>query len=215
MGDPSNHEEILNLRLKNEVIARLVTELGKDGLIDDAVWYLVERLRKEYPKSIAAARLSEALGTEPQHELSENDLPWTLFTLNGTAYGISNRHVLSMDILSEVTHVVDAPPYCPGVTCFRDEVIELMDMRARFGLGDYLSAKSDRLKPAMMIVTNLNNVHRGFIVDEIIGVEHITRFANGVMSGKESAVASQHVKKIARREKTDEPVFILEIQSLI
>lgn len=150
---------------------------------------------------------------EPERE--ENEFPWILFALNDTAYGINSKYVLSIEILGEITPVIGSPNYSPGITRSRGVMIDILDMRALFGSGNYLSAKAGNPNAVyMMVVMELNEIKRGLIVDEIISVENITKFDNGAMSENEMK-EYRYVKKIALREKTNKPVLILKPESLI
>lgn len=160
------------------------------------------------------------LNGEPGQERPEHDYPWIVFAVNGTEYGINSRYVLSIEILKKVTPIVDAPHYCPGITESRGELIDLLDLRALFGLENYLSTKSDRQdKRFMMVVIEMDNVKRGMIVDEIVSVEYIVNFVEGI--GGESdgskpngSATSRYIRQIARREKIDTPVLIISQESL-
>jgi len=52
--------------------------------------------------------------------------------------------VLSIEFLGEITPIVEAQSHCPGIARSRGNMIELMDSRALFGLGNYVSAKFNR-----------------------------------------------------------------------
>ena len=201
---------------KSDVIKDLVEELGRDGLGDDTINELVLELRREYPQNEAVSMLSKALDVDVKQEPDESELPWIVFSINKTAYGINSKYVLSIEILGELIPIVDAPHYCPGIVRSRGDLIELLDIRALFGSGDYQSAITDSPTAVfMMIVTEMNQVKRGLIVDEILAVEHITQFEEGITSSNEGAITSHYVKQIAKREKSDSPVLILKPDSLI
>jgi chemotaxis signal transduction protein len=177
---------------------------------------LVRALREQYPNNSAVAACVEALGLDAEQDRDEKEYPWILFSLLDTAYGMNSKYVLSIEILADVTPIVESPHYCPGFTRSRGDYIELIDMRALFGSGDYQSAK-EGVEDAiyMMVVAEINEIKRGLIVDEIISVEHLTRFEDGVVGEKAGSLASQYLKQIARREKTDKPVLILNPENLI
>ena len=201
---------------KSETIREFIAELGQGGISDDVIMELVLGLRQEHPNNDVIIKLSETIDPDYEEDRDENDFPWIVFSISDTAYGINSKYVLSIEILGEITPVVEAPHYCPGITRSRGELIEIADMRALFGLGDYVSAKDEKPDAVfMMIVTELNNIKRGLIVDEILAVEHITRFDDNIVSGKEGTLTSQYIERIARREKSDAPVLILKPERLV
>jgi len=172
---------------------------------------LMEELRRELKEELRR----ELLGDEPEDERSERDYPWIVFALDGTEYGVNSRYVLSIEIIGEITPIVDAQSHCPGITQSRGDMIDLLDLRALFGLGDYVSAKADSKDDrVMMMVIETGDKKRGVIVDEIVSVEYITNFIDGVVSDRDGSISSQYIRQIATREKLNSPVLILNPESL-
>lgn len=197
-----------------DTVKNLIKELGAGGLEDNSIIELIIGLRQEYPQNDVVARLSETLELEQEDNRDESDYPWILFSINDTAYAINSKYVLSIELLGEITPIVDGPHYSPGMTRSRGEMIDLLDIRAVFGVGDYQSAKIDTPDAFyMIVVVEINGVKRGLIVDEIISVEHISEFEEGIM-GDGGKVSSQHVSVIAKREKTGAPVLIINLDNL-
>jgi len=171
---------------------------------------LKEKLRNELREELTR----ELLGEELEEERSEKDYPWIVFSVDGTEYGVNSKNVLSIEIIGEITPIVDAAHHCPGITQSRGDMIDLLDLRALFGLGDYVSAKTSDDDRVMMMVIETGDKKRGVIVDEIVSVEYITNFIEGVVSETAGAVTSQYIREIATREKLDSPVLILNPESL-
>ena len=178
-----------------------------DGMDMEA---LKEMLRNELREELTR----ELLGEELEEERSEKDYPWIVFSVDGTEYGVNSKYVLSIEIIGDITPIVDAAPHCPGITKSRGDMIDLMDLRALFGLGDYVSAKASDDDRVMMMVVETGDKKRGVIVDEIVSVEYITNFLEGVVSEHDGAVTSQYIREVATREKLDSPVLILNPESL-
>ena len=195
-------------------IKDFIAGLDVETLEIELVKELVEGLKVKYPTSEILSTLIETIDIELEQERAAIDYPWILFALNDTAYSINSKYVLSIEILGEITHIVDAQHYSPGITESRGEMIELVDMHMLFGTGTYLDGKEGTDAVCMMIVTEVEGVKRALIVDEILAVEYITRFEENIMGNREAHVTSQYVNKIARRDKTDEPILILNIDSL-
>jgi len=171
---------------------------------------LKEKLRNELREELTR----ELLGEEVEEERSEKDYPWIVFSVDKTEYGVNSKYVLSIEIIGEITPIVDAAQHCPGITQSRGDMIDLLDLRALFGLGDYVSAKTSDDDRIMMMVIETGEKKRGVIVDEIVSVEYITNFIEGVINEGDSAVKSQYIREIATREKLDSPVLILNPESL-
>jgi purine-binding chemotaxis protein CheW len=176
---------------------------------------LLESLKDELREELRAELRRELLGEESEEERSEKEYPWIVFSLDGTEYGVNSKFVLSIEIIGNITPIVDAMNHCPGITQSRGDMIDLLDLRALFGLGDYITAKAgtndDRY---MMMVIETGDKKRGVIVDEIVSVEYITNFIEGVVSEHDGSITSQYIREIATREKLDSPVLILNPESL-
>jgi len=171
---------------------------------------LKEMLRNELREELR----QELSGEEYEEKRSEKDYPWIVFSVDSTEYGVNSKNVLSIEIIGEITPVVDVGHYCPGITQSRGDMIDLLDLRALFGLGDYKSARSSDDDRVMMMVIETGDKKRGVIVDEIVSVEYISNFIDGVVNDAGGAVTSQYIREVATREKLDSPVLILNPESL-
>jgi len=172
---------------------------------------LKEMLRNELRDELKQELLSEEYGDDDR---SEKDYPWIIFSVDNTEYGVNSKYVLSIEIIGEITPVVDAASHCPGITQSRGDMIDLLDLRALFGLGNYVSAKSSDDDRVMMMVIETGDKKRGVIVDEIVSVEYITNFIDGVVNETNGSVTSQYIREVATREKLESPVLILNPESL-
>jgi len=170
---------------------------------------LKELLRNELREELAR----ELLGEGVEEERTEKDYPWIIFSVDGTEYGINSKNVSSIEIIGKITPIVDAAQYCPGITQSRGNMIDLLDLRALFGLGDYASARSPK-DDVMMMVIETETKKRGVIVDEIVSVEYISNFLDDVVNEEEGALRSQYIREVAKRDKLDTPVLILNPESL-
>jgi purine-binding chemotaxis protein CheW len=174
----------------------------------------VEELKEELRKELREELRKELLGEELEDNRSEKDYPWIVFAVDGTEYGVNSKNVLSIEIIGAITPIVDAAAHCPGITQSRGDMIDLLDLRALFGLGDYASARSTEDDRVMMMVIETGDKKRGVIVDEIVSVEYITNFIDGVVSETAGAVTSQYIREVATREKLNSPVLILNPEAL-
>ena len=104
---------------------------------------LMEELRRELKEELRR----ELLGEDTAEERSEREYPWIVFALDGTEYGVNSKYVLSIEIIGNITPIVDAASHCPGITQSRGDMIDLLDLRALFGLGDYFGKSRQQRRP--------------------------------------------------------------------
>lgn len=177
----------------------------------------ISAIKDEIRKELEAELKKQLSGDDyDEKDRPEAEYPWIVFSVDGTEYGVNSKYVLSIEILGEITPLVDAKSYSPGITKSRGEMIELIDLRALFGLGDYVSAKSEgnQSDTFMMVVIEVDDKKRGMIVDQVIAVEYITEFEDGALSGSDGENTSQYISKIAKREKIDKTLLIISPDNL-
>ena len=192
----------------------MTTQTINELVSEDAaqVEMLMEQLRNDLREEL----LRELSGEEAiGDDRDEAEYPWIVFALDDTEYGINSKYVLSIEIIGEITPVVDAAAHCPGITRSRGDMIDLLDLRVLFGLGDYVAAKeNDSGDTFMMMVLETDGKKRGVIVDRIVSVEYISNFIDGVIGDCDEAITSQFISQLATREKLNSPVLILNPRSL-
>jgi len=164
------------------LIRDFVAGLDQENLENEFIKDLISELKVKYPDATILGSIMETIDIEIEQERTAIDYPWILFALSDTAYSINSKYVLSIEILGEITPIVDAQHYSPGITESRGEMIELVDMHSLFGSGNYLDGKGDDAV-CMMIVTEIEGVKRAIIVDEILAVEHIKELADNAACG--------------------------------
>lgn len=67
-------------------------------------------------------------------ETHESDFPWVIFFLNKELYAISSEKVISMEVISKIVTLPNAPPYIRGMIPFRDSIVPMLDLRVRLGM---------------------------------------------------------------------------------
>ena len=145
---------------------------------------------------------------EEVHEQAAADFPWVLFSIDDVVYGIFSTHVLSIEILSETTPLVNSPHYTRGITNFRGDMISLIDLRALFGLPEVEQTEDFR---EMMVVLEVEEIVKGILVDEIIAVEYVDRMLD--MDGLHDK--TQYVRCLGKREKDNSTIQIIDESRII
>ncbi len=84
------------------------------------------------------------------------------FVLNQEEYGIEIRYVTEIIVIQNITEVPAMPHYIKGVINLRGKVIQVMDVRLRFGLEE--RPYDDR---TCIIVINIDDQSVGLIVDRV------------------------------------------------
>jgi purine-binding chemotaxis protein CheW len=104
-------------------------------------------------------------------ETDEEDLPentYLAFNVSEEEYALEVRHVTEIVRLQKAFAVPDVPPFIRGVINLRGKVIPLLDVRARFGLGE--SQYNDR---TVIVVIEHDDTRIGLVVDAVSDVSEI------------------------------------------
>lgn len=112
--------------------------------------------------------MTTKLNQSPKNQNSS--LPFILFELAGTTYGLHSQVVQQMEMVQQITPVPNAPNFVEGVVFSRGQVIPAINLRVRFGWEKIPYNIRTRL-----IVINVNNRTVGLIADsarEFISIPH-------------------------------------------
>lgn len=110
-----------------------------------------------------------AAGAVPQTLLEidtkEMDGKYLTFWIEGQLFGIPIVHVVQIVGMQPITQVPEYPSYAKGIINLRGTIIPLIDVRARLD-----KTQTDYNERTCIIVTDINTMHVGFIVDEVDSV---------------------------------------------
>lgn len=82
------------------------------------------------------------------HDSQHANMPWVLFLLNSQMFAVSAESVLEMAVMPKAYALPESPGYVRGVINLRDQVIPLIDLRARMGM-QTLAAELEALKDVL------------------------------------------------------------------
>ena len=126
---------------------------------------------------------------------------YVIFKLEGESYGIPIEYVKTIEKMTEMTRVPNAPEYVEGVINLRGEVVPIINMRKRFNL-----PASDSAEEARTIIMEMEEVSVGMIVDSSSEVLSIEDSAIDQTISLDAAVQDEHIRGIG---KIDERMIIL------
>jgi purine-binding chemotaxis protein CheW len=102
-----------------------------------------------------------------QEILSEEDRrTLVVFTLEGQEYGVPIEGIREIGRVGEVTRIPGAPAFVEGISNLRGEVLPVIDLRRKFGMGT-----GERDFRTRILVAEEGGRTSGFVVDSVIGVE--------------------------------------------
>ncbi|MBS4207602.1 chemotaxis protein CheW [Bacillus sp. FJAT-50079] len=119
-----------------------------------------------------------------------------VFQLNGNEYSISVDHVTAIEKMQHITRVPKLPVYIKGVINLRGVIIPIIDLKRRFGLGDFENTDSTRI-----IIVSYQDLEVGFIVDAANDVLDIPEHVIEPQPDVVGTVAAEFINGVAKLEK--------------
>lgn len=101
-------------------------------------------------------------------ESGTNELEVLEFIVGGNHYGINVAKVEEILPMQPITPIPNSHPCIEGMFMPRGEIITVMDLFGILGF-DYDQASGD-----MLIVTNFNNLHIAFHVEQVLGIHRVS-----------------------------------------
>ena len=126
---------------------------------------------------------------------------YVIFKLEGESYGIPIEYVKTIEKMTQMTRVPNAPEYLEGVINLRGEVVPIINMRNRFNL-----PLADQKEDMRTIILELEEISVGMIVDSSSEVLSIEDSAIDQTISLDAAVQDDHIRGIG---KIDERMIIL------
>lgn len=112
--------------------------------------------------------LSAGLTFGEKGDREEERFDLLVFRVGGEEYGVRVEHLSEVIRPSALTAVPRAPHYVLGIYSLRGAIVPIFDLRRRLGLPETPSSKTARI-----VVTKSASGLNGFLVDGIVGVQHV------------------------------------------
>ncbi|MES1923805.1 chemotaxis protein CheW [Salinisphaera sp. T31B1] len=107
--------------------------------------------------------MSHALARDSREESSHTEV--LVFALGAEEYAVNILKVQEIRGYSSVTRIANVPDFVKGVTNLRGEIVPIVDLRLKFGLGE---ARYD--EQTVVIVLNIGERIVGVVVDSVSDV---------------------------------------------
>jgi purine-binding chemotaxis protein CheW len=124
-----------------------------------------------------------------------------VFELGEENFGVDISSVESIIKMQELTKVPHSPTFVEGVTNLRGIVLPVLDLRKRFGL-----PKADGTKDTRIVVTNVDGIKVGMIVDS---VSEVLTIPDSVIESTPAMISSVDTAFITGIAKLDNRLVIL------
>lgn len=102
-------------------------------------------------------------------ESGTNELEVLEFIVGGNHYGINVAKVKEILTMQPITPIPNAHPCIEGMFMPRGDIITVMNLFTILGLEQTGDTSSD-----MLIITNFNNLHIGFHVEQVLGIHRVS-----------------------------------------
>lgn len=141
-------------------------------------------------------------------DVSEMDGKYLTFWTDKQLFAIPIADVIQIIGVQEITQIPEFPSYAKGIIHLRGSVIPVIDIRLRFGK-DEISYDDH----TCIIVTNVNGVLIGFIVDSVNEVTYIENDEISQPPAIAGGVSSSYLTGIAKH--SENVILLLDSKRLI
>jgi len=170
---------------------------------------VVEILSHEDQQKLAT--MSQNLGIQEivdTETSSTEEISVIAFSIDKEVYGLELQEVREIIMVGMITSVPRAPSFIQGVLNLRGEIIPVIDLRLRFGLEHHDATELSRI-----IVTPINSVFTGLIVDSVAEVKNIDKKLLEPPPKVTSIGANAYITEVARTNTG--VIFLLGLQQLL
>lgn len=125
----------------------------------------------------------------------EGERQLVVFSLYGEEFGIEITRVKEIIKPREITRLPHTPDFIEGVTNLRGEVIPVIDLKKRFGIGSSQTTEDNRI-----IIAEVDGNRVGFIVDAVTEVLRIPESAIDPPPRSVAGLKAEYLQGIGKLE---------------
>lgn len=141
-------------------------------------------------------------------ESGTNELEVLEFVVGGNHYGINVAKVKEILTMQPITPVPNSHPCIEGIFMPRGDIITVMDLFSILGFDNCVESESD-----MLIITNFNNLHIGFHVEQVLGIHRISW--NEIVKPDVTINANGSGMSTGIIKKEDKLILILDFERIV
>ncbi|WP_058485176.1 chemotaxis protein CheW [Defluviitalea phaphyphila] len=131
---------------------------------------------------------------------------YVVFKLGNEEYGIDIHQVQIIEKIKKITRVPKAPAHIKGVINLRGEIIPVMSLKSKFGLGEDQYTDETRI-----IIVKIDDNQIGMIVDEVKEVLQIS--SNSIENVQQGDINLNFIQGVGKVNQ--QIVTILNLRTLI
>ncbi len=132
--------------------------------------------------------------------MSDGDLQFVLFEIEGVRYGVEVESVLEVITRPDVSQVPSAQDFVQGVINLRGKVLPVMDLRRRFRLG------GDSARSTHIVIMQLHTETAGIAVD---GVSQVVRIPVEAIEPPPAAISGPQARYVVGIAKLQNYLVVL------
>lgn len=140
-------------------------------------------------------------------EQSEQGFEFSTLHIGGTVCGIPIKDIQEINKNFDITPVPQSPGYVKGVQNLRGQIVTIIDLGLKLGLGPVLSHKENK-----NIIVNSGDEPIGLTVDAINDVHYADTGDMGTIPANIGAIRGRYFKGVVKQE--NQLIGILDIDAL-
>jgi len=159
-------------------------------------------------EQLADAKALSLVSADSRLTTYENNEHLVIFSLANQQFGVNIKLIESIIKMQQITEVPGAPYTVEGITNLRGKVLPVIDIHMHLGLPERVISKDSRI-----IVTMLEDISAGLVVDEVNAVQVVEASEIEPPSPVVTSVDVAYVKGIAKIG--DKLVIVLDLEKLL
>jgi purine-binding chemotaxis protein CheW len=139
---------------------------------------------------------------------AQNTYQYVVFRLSKEIYGFEIKFVTTIEKLMPITRVPKTPSFIKGVINLRGEIIPVMCLRERFGLGAVEETDETRI-----VIVKVGEFQVGMIVDVVEEVLQLTEDSTESVSGLSNSISMNLINGVGKVD--GKVVALLNMEELV
>lgn len=139
---------------------------------------------------------------------AQNTCQYVVFRLSKEIYGFDIKFVTTIEKLMPITRVPKTPSFIKGVINLRGEIIPVMCLRERFGLGAVEETDETRI-----VIVKVGEFQVGMVVDVVEEVIQLTEDSTESVSGLSNSVSMNFILGVGKVD--GKVVSLLNMEELV
>lgn len=148
---------------------------------------------------------------QPRHSKGRKNQKHLVFSIASDSYCVPLQSIKEIIGTTKVAPIPNVPPYVLGLLNLRGQIISVIDLRTKLGL-PYVEPETMKNS---IVISQVENLTVGFLVDEVIAVDSVSCDAIEQVSDVGEVRNKEYITGIAKNNHDDSLKLILDLSKIL